>query len=61
MRNPSSSIHLTSTRGLWYWSITIDGVAYQGTREAYKSATEAQSHAREALGRYRSLLASMAA
>jgi len=57
----ASSIHLTNTRGPWFWTITLDGVTYQGTKEAYRTATEAQHAAREALARYRSLSASLAA
>lgn len=55
----SSSIHLTNTRGLWFWTICLNGVAYRGASEGFRSAVEAQGHAREALSRYRSLLVSL--
>jgi len=55
------SIHLTFTRGLWCWSIIADGVAFKGGAEGFKTSAEAQAGAREAMARYRSVMASMVA
>jgi hypothetical protein len=53
------SIHLTFTRNLWCWSIIADGVAFQGSSEGFATSTEAQQRGREALARYRGLMASL--
>lgn len=54
------SIHLTFTRGLWHWSIIVDGVAFQGCANGFPTASQAKAGAREALTRYRSIRASLA-
>lgn len=55
------SLHLNLTHGMWRWTIIADGVAFQGSSESYRTQGEAQRGGREALARYRAILASYSA
>lgn len=55
----SMSIHLTNTRGLWFWSIIADGTAFKACDTGHKSAVEAQAEARRVLTNYRKLWADL--
>lgn len=47
------SIHLTNSRGLWFWSLTDSGAALCGSDRGFASAVAAQSDARAAVAKYR--------
>jgi hypothetical protein len=47
------SIHLTNSRGLWFWSLTDCGTALCGSDRGFVSAVAAQGDARAAVAKYR--------
>lgn len=51
----TSIIHLTNTRGLWFWSITEAGQAVRSAVQGFVNSVDAQAEARAVVGMFRRL------